>query len=178
MARKRTIGGLLKSMNKIAFNHSPDSGLRVDKDIFKTIVRNAPLISIDLIVRNHVGQVLLGKRLNRPAKGFWFVPGGRIFKGEKLASAFNRLTLDELGVSCELDKAIFLGPYEHFYSDNFSSTEFSTHYVVLAYEISIDIKLNSLPTKQHGDYRWFEVGELLGMKQVHQHIKLYFDPKA
>jgi colanic acid biosynthesis protein WcaH len=43
---------------------------------FKKIVESTPLISIDLVVRNDQGSVLLGKRTNRPAQNFWFVPGG------------------------------------------------------------------------------------------------------
>lgn len=47
---------------------------------FATVVRSTPLISIDLIVENAHGEFLLGKRLNRPAQGYWFVPGGRVQK--------------------------------------------------------------------------------------------------
>jgi colanic acid biosynthesis protein WcaH len=47
---------------------------------FATVVRSTPLISIDLIVENESGEFLLGKRTNRPAQGYWFVPGGRVQK--------------------------------------------------------------------------------------------------
>jgi colanic acid biosynthesis protein WcaH len=33
-------------------------------------------VSIDLIVRDADGRVLLGLRNNRPARDWWFVPGG------------------------------------------------------------------------------------------------------
>lgn len=66
---------------------------------FATVVRSTPLISIDLIVENAQGEYLLGKRTNRPAQGFWFVPGGRVQKDETLADAFARLTQAELGLS-------------------------------------------------------------------------------
>ncbi|MEG1251614.1 MAG: NUDIX domain-containing protein, partial [Citrobacter sp.] len=59
-------------------------------DIFQTIVQNTPLISIDFIVKNERDEVLLGKRVNKPAKGYWFVPGGRIFKNETIFQAFKR----------------------------------------------------------------------------------------
>jgi colanic acid biosynthesis protein WcaH len=45
-------------------------------ETFKTVIASTPLISIDLIVRNNQQQILLGKRLNKPAQGYWFVPGG------------------------------------------------------------------------------------------------------
>lgn len=61
---------------------------KLDQSLFKTIVANTPLISIDLIIRNESGMALLGQRLNQPAQGYWFVPGGRIFKDENFSQAF------------------------------------------------------------------------------------------
>jgi hypothetical protein len=40
----------------------------------------APLVSIDLIIRDNADRVLLGLRNNEPAKGYFFVPGGIILK--------------------------------------------------------------------------------------------------
>jgi colanic acid biosynthesis protein WcaH len=57
---------------------------------FKDLIENAPLVSIDLIVRQREG-ILLGKRVNRPAQGFWFVPGGRVYKNESLAFLYRQL---------------------------------------------------------------------------------------
>ena len=118
--------------------------------------------------------MLLGLRNNRPAQGYWFVPGGRIQKDERLEDAFRRLVAVELGAEAEFDQTWFLGPYQHFYSDNFSGEHFSTHYVVLGYELNLNIDLNDLPAEQHQDYRWFTVDELLASEQVHQHTKDYF----
>jgi len=77
-------------------------------------------------------------------------------------------------VNAEIGDAHFLGPYQHFYTDNFSDDDFSTHYVVLGYEVKLDIALDDLPADQHQDYRWFTVDELLASEQVHQHTKDYF----
>ena len=146
----------------------------LDKETFRTVVRSAPLVSIDLVVINSLGQVLLGQRTNRPAQGFWFVPGGRILKDESMAAAFLRLSKAELGLASELGDAEFLGVYEHFYTDNFSGTDFYTHYVVLGYRLVHDLDLNSLPDAQHHSYRWFDVAELLASDQVHDNTKAYF----
>lgn len=146
----------------------------LDKTQFQEIVAATPLISIDLIVRNQQGQILLGRRLNRPAQGFWFVPGGRVRKDERLDTAFLRLTQEELGFATSRDRTRFLGPYEHFYADNFSGEDFSTHYVVLGYELAWQGQHNALPVSQHDQYRWFSVNELLQDPSVHQHTKDYF----
>ncbi|NOI36278.1 GDP-mannose mannosyl hydrolase [Vibrio cyclitrophicus] len=139
---------------------------------FKTIIESTPLISIDLIVRNSEGKVLLGKRLNRPAQGYWFVPGGRIVKDEPFITAFSRLIKVELGLDYAEPK--FIGIYQHFYDDNFSEDDFTTHYVVLAYEINIGGRLPSLPVEQHSSYQWFSEYELLNNQQTHIHTKWYF----
>lgn len=139
---------------------------------FKTIVKSTPLISIDFIVRNSQKNVLLGKRTNRPAQGFWFVPGGRVLKDEPFESAFKRLIKEEVGLDDVKPK--FKGIYQHFYDDNFSQESFSTHYLVLAYEIVFKGDLTSLPLEQHSKYRWFTVNELVESEQVHKHSKWYF----
>ncbi|MEZ8257963.1 GDP-mannose mannosyl hydrolase [Vibrio cyclitrophicus] len=147
---------------------------QLDIDTFKTVVEFTPLVSIDLVVKSSNGQVLLGERTNRPAQGYWFVPGGRILKDETFKLAFKRLTKVELGIELTLDNAQFLGPYEHHYKDNFSGTSFSTHYVVLGYEVVLDVEVSDLPKEQHGNYRWWCVEELLGSDLVHQNTKDYF----
>jgi colanic acid biosynthesis protein WcaH len=141
---------------------------------FVRMVADMPLVSIDLVVRNPEGEALLGQRLNRPAQGCWFVPGGRIRKDERIPQAFARLVREELGVDISFESAEFLGVYEHHYSDNFSGADFSTHYVVLAYELMLDLSLSALPVEQHGSYRWWPSAELLTSPDVHLHTQWYF----
>ena len=143
--------------------------------LFATIVENTPLISIDLIVKNEAGEVLLGERTNTPAKGYWFTPGGRIYKNETLAQAFERITQAELGQSYPITDANFLGTFEHFYDDSFVDDQISTHYVVLAYSLSLPTNHNSFPTNdQHNTYRWQSTEALLADSTVHTHVKWYF----
>jgi colanic acid biosynthesis protein WcaH len=141
-------------------------------ETFKTIVASTPLVSIDLIVRNLQDEILLGKRTNRPAKGYWFVPGGRVLKDESLEKAILRLTTAELNVASS--RANFKGVYQHFYDDNFSVDDFTTHYIVLAYEMFLDEDLLSLPLEQHSEYNWFTENQLLTNQEVHAHTKWYF----
>ena len=64
-----------------------------DKE-FLHIIDSTPLVSIDLIVKNRNSQVFLGKRNNRPAQHFWFVPGGRIRRNETLDQA-DEIVIDD-----------------------------------------------------------------------------------
>ncbi|MEP1870522.1 MAG: NUDIX domain-containing protein, partial [Paraglaciecola sp.] len=97
----------------------------LDKETFSNVIESTPLVSIDLVVKNSIGQALLGKRLNRPAKDSWFVPGGRILKNESMAEAFKRLTHDELGQELVITQAELLGVYDHFYEDNVFGDKFT-----------------------------------------------------
>nr|WP_250885578.1 GDP-mannose mannosyl hydrolase [Shewanella jiangmenensis] len=127
-----------------------------------------------MIVQNSDGQILLGLRNNRPAKNSWFVPGGRIRKDEQLEEAFGRLVSEELGRALSFKDAIFKGVYQHFYQDNFSTEDFSTHYIVLAYTLVLDIEITDLPVEQHCQYRWWNVDKLLCAETVHHNTKAYF----
>ena len=156
-------------------NREPEVGARLDPQDFDTVVRLTPLVAIDLIVRSAEGRVLLGRRLNEPAKGCFFVPGGRITKNETLAAAFRRICLAELGVAEEIGQARFIGVYEHFYrTNNREQSGFGTHYVTLGYELTAPIPDSRLPQDQHGEYAWMTEAELLGCPEVHENTKAYF----
>lgn len=153
----------------------PSSGVGslLAADDFKHVIQHAPLVSIDLIVEDEAGRFLLGMRTNAPAKGYWFVPGGRVYKNERLGQALSRISLAELGKTYTLADCQFLGVYEHFYTDNAFSAEFGTHYVVTAFSLKIE-NLIALPDKQHSDYRWLSAEEILAGPNVHPHTKDYF----
>ena len=146
----------------------------LDTENFKFIVKNTPLVSIDLIVQSNDDQFLLGKRTNRPARGFWFVPGGRVQKDETLDDAFIRLTRNELGIEIHRDVASFMGVYEHMYSDNFSEDNFTTHYIVIAYKIVVDSNDISYPLEQHSSYTWMHRTDILSGSNIHYNTLAYF----
>lgn len=144
---------------------------------FATVVRSAPLIAIDLIVENVQGAFLLGKRTNRPAQGDWFVPGGRVQKDEPLHAAFERLSETELGRRFAMSAGEFYGVWQHFYDDNFSGADFSTHYVVLAFRLRVQANDLRLPDAQHEDYRWLTPRQILANTNVHENSRAYFMPE-
>lgn len=150
---------------------------------FLFIVDNAPLVSIDLIVRSTrsttENKILLGLRRNRPAQNTWFVPGGRIDKKWKsLSEAFHNITKNELGIVFEYDDTALIKVTQHFYeNDNFANKEgIDTYYVVIALEFFTDkIDINNLPMKQHEKWDWFSEEKLLRKEDVHEYVKKYFD---
>lgn len=145
-------------------------------ETFKSVIQHTPLISIDLIVRNEQGEVLLGKRVNAPAKGYWFVPGGRVRKNETLDDAFVRLVKEELGIESGITRADakFLGAFEHFYDDCVFGDDISTHYVVLAYQISVQMLIKE-NIDQHYSYCFLSELKLLKNINVNINSKNYFN---
>jgi colanic acid biosynthesis protein WcaH len=147
--------------------------MHLDAETFLRIVNATPLVSIDLVIRNDRDQVLLGKRLNRPAQGFWFVPGGRIRKNEQVKDALKRISLAEVGV--ETGEPHLIGVFDHIYDDNFAGQPgINTHYVVIAFEHRFAPDRELRPDSQHSDLRWWVVKELLAHPDVHENTKAYF----
>jgi len=142
---------------------------------FARIIEATPLVSIDLVLRNARGEVLLGRRRNRPAQGYWFVPGGRIRKNERTQDAFRRIAEAELGIA--LAPGRLLGVFDHMYEDNyFGIPDMSTHYVVIACEAELGVACVLQPDEQHAELKWWPVGQLLASAEVHDNSKLYFQP--
>jgi colanic acid biosynthesis protein WcaH len=143
---------------------------------FLDVVRLAPLVSIDLIVTDAHGRLLVGERRNRPARGTWFVPGGRVQKDETLDAAFTRIVGDELGIAgMERSAARFYGVFEHRYpNDNFAGEPgISTHYIVLAYALSLSGTAPIGRFDQHSRYAWLSPEALLARGDVHENTKAY-----
>ncbi|HEY1999140.1 GDP-mannose mannosyl hydrolase [Paraburkholderia sp.] len=143
---------------------------------FLDVVRLTPLISIDLIVVDDRGRVLLGRRVNRPARGTWFVPGGRIHKDESLNCAFSRIVREEIGLeNVAQNTACFRGVFEHHYDDNFAgAADISTHYIVLGYMLMVRDAMPVERLEQHSDYVWMAPSDLLACAEVHENTKAYF----
>jgi colanic acid biosynthesis protein WcaH len=69
----------------------------LNDDIFKIIIDSIPLVSIDILLKRG-NKILLGRRLNSPAQGYFFSVGGRIKKDETINQALARIAKTELGI--------------------------------------------------------------------------------
>ena len=149
--------------------------MKIDKKHVLEIIEATPLVSIDLVIRNPSNKVLLGKRNNRPAMGYWFVPGGRIFKNETINQALKRISEVELGQDLSTKAPSLLGAYDHIYEDNFLNVKgINTHYVVLAFVIALQQEIEVKTDEQHTELKWWEIDKLLQDQTVHQNTKVYF----
>ena len=149
--------------------------MKIDEKHVLEIIEATPLVSIDLVIRNPSNKVLLGKRNNRPAMGYWFVPGGRIFKNETINQALKRISEVELGQDLSTKAPSLLGAYDHIYEDNFLNVKgINTHYVVLAFVIALQQEIEVKSDEQHTELKWWEIDKLLQDQTVHQNTKVYF----
>lgn len=155
--------------------------------VFATVVAHAPLVALDWVVLRGQGaatEMLLGLRVNRPAQGFWFAPGGRVLKNERLQAAMARTLHTELGLLPQQLAALptpvvpqWLGVFEHFYTDSFADAAQSTHYVVLAHVLRLPAGFECTPpAEQHTQWRWMPLAEVATSEQVHAHTRAYAQP--
>jgi colanic acid biosynthesis protein WcaH len=146
--------------------------MSLSREEFLAIVAATPLASIDLVIRSERNRVLLGKRTNRPAQGFWFVPGGRIWKNETIDTAFKRICRAELGV--ELAPGKLIGAFDHIYPDNFyGAPGINTHYVVLAFECVLEEAAVLSGDAQHEAMQWWDHEAARNSPEVHENTRRY-----
>lgn len=150
-----------------AKQHIPVEGLLPLAE-FQQAVAALPLVSVDWVLTNPAGELLVGQRLNAPARGAWFTPGGRIRKGEALALALVRVAQEELGAASALAAALvqqgqLMGAWDHFYPDAAFSDTVPTHYVNLPHWAALtadEVDALRLPVgEQHSEWRWMPLDE-------------------
>ena len=151
---------------------------KLPEEIWKTCVDSIPIFGIDMIIFSQKFGVLMGRRINNPAKGKLFVPGGRVYKNERIADAFNRILLNETGLSFPFNKTTSMGLFEHFYNvTSWSTSECSTHYIIDARLIEIDperIKLKINLNEQHSNFEWISI-EHMQSNNIHPYSMMYLN---
>lgn len=131
---------------------------------YKKILEKVAIPCVDIVM--HVnGNFILHKRNNRPVKGFWWVPGGRIYKGETVEKAVTRKAMEETGMRVKIEK--FIGVKETIFRKGpFGLGRVHTiniQYLVKPVGGKFNIKLDS----QASEYRIFNKIE----KNWHPYVK-------
>ena len=139
----------------------------IPTDEWKTIVANLPIVSVDLVIRRDEG-VLLGRRTNDPAKGYWFVPGGRVLKGESRRDAVHRIASEEIGVDVEIVES--LGAFEHRYETSDVAGVDSKQYLANGYVVDV-VNGEITPDDQHDAFRVFRSPP----EPCHEYVRAYVE---
>ena len=157
-------------------NSSDDNVSLLPSADFQMAVDALPLVSVDWVLLNPAGQMLLGQRRNAPAKHWWFTPGGRVRKNETLSRCLQRVAFAELGLQAsDVQGARLMGVWDHFYEDSAFSSEVSTHYVNMPHVLRLKHILNigSLPLDQHSAWRWQDLQAVAEAQDVHPYVQIY-----
>lgn len=124
---------------------------------------------VDVVVQ-HEGRVLVGRRENEPARGRWFWPGSRLFKGEGLEDAARRVAEEELGLAVTVEEQ--LGANAHVWDTSEQRADVGRHTVVVAY-LATPTDTDPSPDLdgQHSAYRWLEGPD----PELHEYVNRYFE---
>lgn len=137
----------------------------IPDDDWRTVVANVPIVSVDLLVR-YEGGLVFGERQNDPARGWWFLPGGRVQKGETRVEAVHRIAREELGLSVEIVES--LGAFEHFYDSSDVPGVDTKHYLANGYVVDV-VDGELVTDDQHAELRVFEQPP----DPLHEHVRDY-----
>jgi colanic acid biosynthesis protein WcaH len=77
----------------------------VPERLFQKFLDAMPIACVDVAIVD-CGSVLLVKRKDAPARGQWWVPGGRVLKREMLRETAARKARDEVGIKCHIGPII------------------------------------------------------------------------
>ena len=77
----------------------------IPQKLYNQILENIPIPCVDIAIIYN-GAVLIVKRKDRPAKGQWWVPGGRVLKGEMMSDTAKRKSKEEVGIECQVGPII------------------------------------------------------------------------
>lgn len=141
----------------------------VPEDLFAEFTVRMPEVCVEVILEAHDG-VLLAKRANEPAKGEWFWPGGRLYKGEELDDAARRIAREELGIEVKIEDR--LGIYGHFWETSAVAEGPSRHTVNVVFRVAparedFEIELD----EQHDAYRFLSELE----PGLHEYVTRYIE---
>lgn len=125
----------------------------IPEEDYKRILELVPMCCVDLVIVKD-SQVLLVKRAQEPGKGSWCIPGGRVFKNEKLEEAAIRKAKEEVGLDVEIQEMI--GVYETMFDKGpFGSSVHTINVVFLADYAGGEVKLDS----SSSDFKWISSSE-------------------
>ena len=120
---------------------------------YKSVLEKVPILCVDGILTNEKNQVLLVKRKIEPFKKQWWVPGGRVLKGEDLEKAFKRKMREELGI--KVLNVVPVGYYEERHQSRSWGVRGGVHAVSVVFAAvpaSLDVRLD----EQSSEWAFFD----------------------
>ena len=124
---------------------------KIPSELYRQILEYLPILCVDLVFF-HQGKVLLTYRNDEPAKGKWWIQGGRVFKGETLQEALQRKAQAEVGCLIQVIRQI--GIYDFRSPVGPFPLKTGVHDVAIVYLVEpagvSEVRLN----RDHSNFRW------------------------
>ena len=126
-------------------SHIPDP-------LYHQILTHIPIACVDIVIVS-LGAVLLVKRNDPPAKGEWWLPGGRVLKGEMMRDTARRKALEEVGLE------VHVGPIVHTAETIFEDgpggiAVHSVNSCFVCYSTGSGLSVGTKINSHHTGYRW------------------------
>jgi colanic acid biosynthesis protein WcaH len=122
----------------------------IPTELYYRILENLPIACVDVAIVAH-GAVLLVRRKDAPARGQWWVPGGRVLKGEMMRDTARRKAREEVGIDCHVGPIIHTA--ETIFPDGPGGIPVhSINSCFFMYPVDPEFKPNL--DDHHSDYRW------------------------
>lgn len=133
----------------------------IEPEEYREILERTPIPCVDAVVVMD-GKFVLIRRKDEPAKGQWWLPGGRVYKNELMEDAIKRKVKEELGIAVTIVKQ--LGADETIFDTGpFGFGVHSVNVFFLAEPLEKHITVDS----HHSAYRLFDSVD----EQWHPYVK-------
>ena len=120
----------------------------------------APIVGVGAIIR-HQDRLVLIRRDQEPARGYWTFPGGAVELGESLEDAVRREVLEETGLYVQLgDVAAVI---DHVARDEVGAVRY--HFVIVDYHAR-PVGGTLQPGSDVSDARWATLEDLDGLQMT------------
>ncbi len=122
----------------------------IPEPLYRQMLEHLPIACVDIAIVNQ-GSILLLKRTTPPAENQWWLPGGRVHKGETLQAAAARKVDEEVGINCQIASIIYTGE-TIFAEDSYGFPLHTINICFLAHPLASEIcpQLNH----HHQAYQW------------------------
>jgi colanic acid biosynthesis protein WcaH len=141
----------------------------IETELYKNILKNVPVPTVDILFLNTSWELLLAKRNNKPLMGVYYIPGWRVNKWERSLDAAKRKAFEELWITIDVSKLQFIGVYDDIF-ENSAFEDISTHCIPVTYLYRLTLAEESqlvLGDSQHSDISFFHISDI----SLHEIIK-------
>lgn len=124
--------------------------MNIPDSLYHQIITHLPIACVDIAIIAR-GSVLLVKRNDPPAKGEWWLPGGRVYKGETMRQTAKRKAQEEVGIECHVGPIIHTA--ETIFPDGPEGIpvhSINSCFMLYPINANFEVKLDN----HHSDYAW------------------------